>query len=258
MKPTQAVEIAGALAREAGAILMETFEQKTKVISSAGKDIKTAADLAAERLIIERIRPTGIPILSEEAGASGDIDPKGMMWIIDPLDGTLNYTRHLPQCCVSIALWDNGKPVAGAIHDFTRDRLYRGAMGTAAECNGSPIRVSDCQSIRQAVLATGFPTGRSYKSDDLGRFISQIQQFKKIRMIGSAALSLAHVAEGSYDAYQEEDIWLWDVAAGLAILQAAGGSFEITEPRHDWKLRVVAQNGLLSLSPPPHEHLEKY
>lgn len=255
-------ELAESAARRAGECLLNAYAADAGVISESGKDIKTEADRAAETIILDALRPTGLSILSEESGVvqeSGGrsrgathnhftIQPLNLTtasWIIDPLDGTFNFTRGFPMCCVSIALWNGMEPVLGVIYDFITDKMYSGSVGEGAFCNSGPISVSSIGDFSQAALATGFPSARDYSDATLSESIRSVQKFKKIRMIGSAASSLAHVAAGHLDAYMEEDIWLWDVAAGLALVQAAGGDFTLSEIKDTWQLDVWASNGLL-------------
>jgi myo-inositol-1(or 4)-monophosphatase len=239
-------------AQNAGKCLLSGYISDSGVLSDSGKDIKTEADKAAEEIVLNALQSTDYAILSEESGLS-NTDKKFSticesslpIWIIDPLDGTYNFTRGIPMCCVSIALWQGLNPVLGVIYDFVSDTIYSGSVDKGANCNGKAIQVSPIQSHKQAVLATGFPSSRDYSDVALEASIRSIQSFKKIRMIGSAALSLAHVSSGNLDAYMEEDIWLWDVAAGLALVKAAGGTFSISEVKDSFQLDVIATNGSL-------------
>ena len=254
------IELAEVAARKAGALLRDAYSLDAGVVSAIGKDIKTKADEAAEAVVLEALRPTGLAILSEESGMdqeagnssyesvaspSAILDSPSPIWIIDPLDGTFNFTRGFPACCVAIGLWAENQPVLGVIYDFVSDKMYSGVVGEGAFCNGDPMSVSVTEAYANASLATGFPSARDYSDASLADSIRKVQQFKKIRMIGSAALSIAHVANGSLDAYFEEDIWLWDVAAGLALVKAAGGDYSISEIKETWQLDVFACNGLL-------------
>jgi len=242
-------------ARQAGACLRDAYSVDAGVESEVGKDIKTEADMAAEQVILEAIRSTGFAILSEESGFSEDTNghdsPSAILnscsplWIIDPLDGTFNFTRGFPACCVAIGLWSENRPILGVIYDFVSDKMYSGAVGRGATCNSEVIEVSYTSTSANASLATGFPSARNYSDVSLAGSIRKVQEYKKIRMIGSAALSIAHVANGSLDAYFEEDIWLWDVAAGLALVKAAGGDFAISQIKDTWQLDVFASNGHL-------------
>ncbi|MDQ8193287.1 inositol monophosphatase family protein [Coraliomargarita sp. SDUM461004] len=257
------LRLAERAAKEAGTLLHDAYATDAGVQSMAGRDIKTEADQAAEQHILEKLRPSGYSILAEESGFSSaklsreaqrslrpslimnELEP---MWIIDPLDGTFNFTRGFPACCVSIALWGVNKPLLGVIYDFASDMMYSGIVGQGAACNGKPIFVSNTKELHHAALATGFPSGRDFSHASLLSFVERVQQFKKIRMIGSAALSHAYVASGRVDAYFEEDIWLWDVAAGLALVEAAGGDFTISEIKDSWQLTVMASNSKIPFS----------
>ncbi len=240
------LDIAIGAASQAGLILREHFTLNAGIASDKGRDIKTEADKAADLSILKMLLPTGYPILSEESGNKSLSGLDTRCWIIDPLDGTFNFVRGFPSCSVSIALWQNRNPLLGVIYDFGNDRLYSGVVGEGAFCKGLPLQVSSTNCCSQAALATGFPTSRDFSDNALLKTIRRIQKFKKIRMIGSAALSLAYVSAGIVDAYYEEDIWLWDVAAGLALVRAAGGDFTISEIKSTWQLDVYASNGIIS------------
>jgi myo-inositol-1(or 4)-monophosphatase len=258
METEHLLKIAERAARGAGQVLLEGFVHDAGVDSEKGKDIKTQADKAAEAEILNAMKPTGFPILSEESGLIPGKDPLPQnlstlqlfnlstpIWIIDPLDGTLNFTRGLPMCCVSIGLWAAGEPLLGVIYDFPDDRMISGVVGNGIQVNGEPASVSEVCEAGQAVLFTGFPSARDYSDAALLQTVRDAQQFKKVRMIGSAATSLAHVAQGHGEAYREESIWFWDVAAGLALVKAGGGDYKLGEIGDDWKLDVFAHNGRL-------------
>jgi myo-inositol-1(or 4)-monophosphatase len=235
--------LASEAAREAGRLLREDFSRNPGVRSNAGKDVKTSADVASEALIRRLLEATGVQILGEESVEGPPINRAESFWVVDPLDGTFNFSRGFPLCCVSIAYCEDLRPCLGVVYDFQSDILYTGLSGRGAFVNGSPIKVSVINDQGQAVLATGFPAGRSFEGAALRDFVRRIQEFKKIRMIGSAALSLAYVASGSFDAYFEESIWWWDVAAGLALVEAAGGCWSTGDIGADWKADIRAWNG---------------
>ena len=241
------IHLARETAAAAASLLSKKYLQDARVINDRDKDIKTKADLEAQALIVSQLESSGIPILAEE-GASKTADLAQPLWIVDPLDGTLNFTRGFEMAAVSIALWDKGEPVVGIVHHIHHDRSYSGIVGEGAFCNDRPISVSNRSDIQRAILATGFPSGRSYDSNSLLSFICSVQSYKKVRMLGSAALMLAQVAAGHFDAYEEEDIYIWDVAAGLALVQAAGGQFSMMEGSGPLKYRVKATNGRLRSS----------
>jgi len=197
-----------------------------QIDSQEGKDLKLAADRQSESILIEKLGNTGIPILSEEKGFQGEEHPEGYKWIVDPIDGTVNYYRRLEGLsCVSVALWKGNQPVLGVINRFEQNELYAGIVGNGATLNGVSIKTSGITQVSQGIIATGFPVGRDYSSESLQHFITNVQRFKKVRMLGTAALMGVFVASGQVDAYMEESIMIWDIAASAAIVLAAGGVF---------------------------------
>jgi len=238
------VNVALKAAAAAADLLLRDYLQDAQVTDDRDKDIKTQADVVSQALILSQLDPTGIPVLAEE-GDSKTADLDQPLWLVDPLDGTLNFTRGFEMAAVSIALWDKGQPVLGVVHHIHHNRSYSGVVGEGAWCDDRPIRVSDTADIQRAILATGFPSGRSYDTDSLLGFVQSVQSYKKVRMLGSAALMLAQVAAGHFDAYEEEDIYLWDVAAGLALVRAAGGQFGMTPGSGPFQYHVRATNGRL-------------
>jgi len=218
-----ALEAAVAAVTGAGRLLLNLREQPMEVLSQAAHDIKLKADQLAEDHILQVLEERmPLPVLTEESGEHGAVEELSRMWVVDPLDGTFNFSRGLPLCCSSVGLWEGGKPVLGAIYNFFTEELFTGIVGRGAWRNGKPIAVSGIREVAQAALSTGFPHHQDKSDAPLRAFIQQVQQFKKIRMLGSAALMGAYVACGWLDAYDEEDIWLWDVAAAMAICQAVG------------------------------------
>lgn len=232
-------------AAAAGAdLLRKNFMHDAGITHSEGRDIKTLADVAAQEQILNTLKSSGIPVLAEE-GDHQPIDSGELVWLVDPLDGTLNFSRGFPIAAVSIALWEKGKPILGVIQDVFSNQVYSGLIGEGAWLDAQSIHVSYIENKEQAILATGFPTGRSYATESLMQFVDSVQKYKKVRMLGSAAMMLAQVAAGRFDAYEEEDIYLWDVAAGLAIVQAAGGEISLASGSGQHKFRVRASNGRL-------------
>jgi len=151
----------------------------------------------------------------------------------------MNFSRTLPFCAVSIALGTVNTPMLGVVYDFNRDDLFSGVVGAGAWRNGAPMQVSRITETSRAVLTAGFPVNFVYEDGPLMQFAQMARRFRKLRMFGSAALSLAYVAAGLADAYAEDDIMLWDVAAGLALVEAAGGHVRCEETgRLKWS-RVV-------------------
>ena len=247
MKWQRELDLAVSAVQSAAACLGSRFVSGTGVRSLEGKDIKTQADVEAEVEILRHLAVTAFPIVAEESSAAR-VGGSGLHWLMDPLDGTMNFARGFPMHAVSVALWDGMTPLLGAIFDLPRRTLYSGLIGSGAWRDGRPIVVSDTPDKSQAILATGFPTGRDYGSGALGDFIARVQAFKKIRMIGSATLSLAMVSGGTFDAYFEEDIMLWDVAAGIALVAAAGGTFEVWLGNRPNAVVAFASNGRITLN----------
>lgn len=210
------------------------------VLSSIGRDIKLASDQAAETAILQILQSkTSIPILTEESGEHGATKEAPELWIVDPLDGSMNYNRGIPLACVSIALWRSGKPYIGVVYDFIRDELFSAEIGQGAWLNGRPIQVSTVTIPSQGILATGIPS-KLLLDEAMTQFTDRMRSFKKVRMLGAAALMLSWVACGRVDAYAEENIMLWDVAAGLALVEAAGGWISCKPGTGKWQFHAQA------------------
>ncbi|EOH3838898.1 inositol monophosphatase family protein [Campylobacter jejuni] len=212
------LEVAKLACYKAGKFLLNL---KEKIINSNNeKDIKLQADLDSEKIICEILSNFfNYPILSEESYNISKEEKKEIYWIVDPLDGSLNFSQDIPICCVSVALYKGDKPILGVVYDFYRDEMFSGLVGIGTWLNNKKISVLNTKKDKkQAVLATGFSSYMNYSRSELEKFITHIQEFKKIRLLGSAALSLAYVACGRVDAYYEKDIAFWDVAAGMALI----------------------------------------
>ena len=214
--------------REAALVLLDLAHRPLEVVAEAAHDIKLRADQLAEARILDVLSSDfPLPVLTEESGEHGDLTETSRMWVVDPLDGTFNYSRGMPMCCTSVGLWDNGEPVLGAVYDFFGNHLFLGAAGLGATLHGEPVRPSGVMVPAKAALATGFPHHRDLGDASMAQFLSQVRQYKKIRMLGSAALMGAYVSNGWLDAYVEDDIWLWDIAAAAAIARAAGATVTV-------------------------------
>jgi myo-inositol-1(or 4)-monophosphatase len=245
---TSELQLASAAARSAGEVLRREFSAGSVVNAEFGKDIKLEADVRAEAVILEMLRrESAHAILSEEAGADAGYSDSGTRWVVDPLDGTFNFSRRLPSCCVSIGLCDGSVPRLGVIYDFLADVIYEGEINQGAWRNGAPMRVSSVATAEKAALCTGFPAGRTFGRDSLMGFVEQARTYKKVRLIGSAAMSLAYVASGVVEAYHEDGINFWDVAAGLALVKAAGGRWAARPGAQRFQMEVFADNGKLTL-----------
>ena len=236
-----ALDVAVAAVTDAGRLLLELRQRPVEVLSEAAHDIKLKADQLAEARILEMLAARlPLPVLTEESGEHGGVQEDSRMWVVDPLDGTFNYSRGLPLCCSTVGLWAEGEPVLGAVYNFFTGELFTGIVGRGAWLNGKPIAVSGVRDAAKASLATGFPHHQDKSDAPLLAFVRQVQTFKKIRMLGSAALMGAHVACGWLDAYLEDDIWLWDIAAAAAICRAAGAAVRVRPGKAGrWAREVV-------------------
>lgn len=224
------MELAKRAAKSAGDFLKK--REHIHVDTAQGKDIKLSSDKYSEKIIIDILKESGIPVLSEECGIIYG-ETNEYLWIVDPLDGTANYWKGLKELsCVSVALWKGSEPVLGVVYRFSAGEFYYGAAGYGAYLNGVPIHTAEVQKTEEAVVATGFPVHRDYSTKGLSAFVKQVQHFKKIRMLGAAAIMGTFVAAGIFDAYMEDEIMLWDIAAAVAIICAAGGTAEVKQLDH--------------------------
>ena len=236
--------VAKEAAKNAGIKLLEEFQKPQEVLLSKGRDIKLAVDEIAEKIIIDHLKEgSELPILSEEAGIIDDLGSE--FWIVDPLDGTSNFSRSIPICSSSISLMKDGSPCIGVIYDFLNNNLYWGANGMGAHCNEMPIQVSNVSSKSEGTLMTGIPAKDHYSNSEFEKMIDYFQSWKKVRMIGSATMANVFVASGKADFYEENDIFLWDIAAGAVLVKEAGGKISISEPTKEFRVDAIFSNGLL-------------
>lgn len=211
-------------ALRAGAVLAERFEQKRTIEFKGGIDLVTDADKAAEAVLIAFLREQHPyhAVLAEESGASAG--SAAFRWVVDPLDGTTNYAHGVPHFSVSVAVEGPQGLLAGAVYDPLRRELYSAGRGEGATLNGKRLQVTQVASLSQALLASGFPYDvREKPAVPLGLFTHFVRLGQGMRRFGSAALDLAYVAAGRYDAYFETGLKPWDLAAGALLVQEAGG-----------------------------------
>jgi myo-inositol-1(or 4)-monophosphatase len=216
-----------AIAREAGGLLLGYFEQKLKIEYKGDADLVTVADRASEALIRERIS-TQFPshdVLGEEQGLSDQ--GSEYRWYVDPLDGTTNFAHGYPVWCVSMALerrsGKSARRVAAVVFDPSRDELFSAAQGQGARLNGEPIRVSRIAQLKECLVATGFPSHKRHKNPNIYFYHHITLRTHGVRRAGSAALDLCYVACGRFDGFWEFNLNPWDTAAGVLIVEEAGG-----------------------------------
>jgi len=155
--------------------------------------------------------------------------------------------RGIPISCVSIALVKNMQPILGVIYDFNNEDFYFGHLESKAFCNDQEIKVSSISKKNESTLVTGIPAKTNYSDDEFNQLISSFQAWKKIRMIGSAAMATIYVASGKVEAYKENGIFLWDIAAGAAIVNAAGGKVSITNLQPDYRVDAKISNNQIDM-----------
>lgn len=223
------LNIAIRAARRAGNVIVRGTQRlhEVKIESKGRHDYVSQVDRDAEAVIVETLTdayPTH-RIIAEEAGAAGDAEGGSeYVWVVDPLDGTLNFLHGFPQYAVSIALRVNGRLDQGVVYDPTRDELFTASRGAGAQLNGRRIRVGRCHHLANALLATGFPVRNKDALDTfLPSFGRVLGECADVRRAGAAALDLAYVAAGRLDGFWEFGLSEWDVAAGSLIVLEAGG-----------------------------------
>jgi myo-inositol-1(or 4)-monophosphatase len=255
------IDDARRIAEQAGERLLERFGRLAagEIERTGRRDVSTAADREAEAFIVRELTrryPTH-RVLGEEAvkeGRDRATASQGHVWIVDPLDGTVNFVQGLPLFSVSIGLVEDGRPVLGVVHAPALGQTFWGAPGTGAFEGDRPISVSATPFLDDAVLATGFAYDRENLADkNFDNLVAIGMRSRGLRRFGSAALDLAYVASGRLDAFWELHLKPWDVAAGAALIRAAGGRVTDQRGGEDWLFggHIVASNGLV------HEELRR-
>jgi myo-inositol-1(or 4)-monophosphatase len=237
-------------ARMAGGLLLEKFGKKLNVSMKGDINLVTEADLASEKLIIDRIK-SHYPqhsILAEESGEAVIIGGTNKWkWIVDPLDGTTNFAHGYPCFCVTLALENEGQIVIGVTYDPTRNELFSAEKGQGASLNNKPIRVSAAQKLADSLIVTGFPYDFKQRENFARHLTTFLLQSRGIRRDGSAAIDMAYVACGRFDGFWEEGLNPWDVAAGLLLIEEAGGrvSYYDNSPFSIYTPPICASNGII-------------
>lgn len=213
-------------AARAGGQLLTRRRDEFEVQEKAPDDLVTEFDLASQRAIVDVIQKAypDHGILAEES-LNQPPGEDGFRWIIDPLDGTLNFVHGLPTYSVSIAVEQNGQILVGVVFDPVSGECFTASRGGGAYRNDRPIRVSSTESLTKSLVATSFPTNVGRDAIEIEQFIEAVVRCRGIRRLGSAALNLAYLASGHFDAYWATETHAWDIAAGMLLVQEAGGCF---------------------------------
>ncbi len=247
------LKVAVEAARVAGEFLRQCFDAPKTVNAESAHDLKLQLDKDTQLLISQRLRAAfpSYSVLGEE-GETGQMTADAV-WIVDPIDGTVNYFYGIPLFCVSIALQVKGKLVLGCVYDPMRDECYTAIAGSVARLNERKLRVSSRKRMAEAVVFIGHGRHDGSGASGIRRFAHISAQVRKIRILGSAALTICYIAAGRFDAYIENRINLWDFAAALVILECAGGRLEFSaDAESAYTGSVIAWNGAL----PIHEALQ--
>jgi len=235
------------VARDAGALLLRYFRERVEIEYKGDVDLVTVADRESEKLIVARIRERfpqhdilGEEGTRQESGAE-------FKWYVDPLDGTTNFAHGFPVFCVSMGLERKGERIAGVLYDPTRDELFAAEKGSGATLNGKPMHVSKVAKLNEALVATGFPSHKRHKNPNIHFYHQITLRTHGVRRAGSAALDLAAVASGRVDGFWEFNLNPWDTAAGVLLVEEAGGMVSDFSggPFHISSREVCASNGVL-------------
>jgi myo-inositol-1(or 4)-monophosphatase len=233
-------------AREAGELLLSYFG-KVAIESKGDVDLVTEADRKSEKLIIERLKSRwpAHDITAEESARTAT--GSEYRWYIDPLDGTTNFAHGYPVFCVSIAVDHKGERIAGVIYDPTRKEMFSAEKSGGAEMNGRKIHVSKTGRLAESLLSTGFPSHKRHKNPNIHFYHQLSLRTHGVRRAGSAALDLAYVACGRYDGFWEFNLNPWDTAAGVLLVEEAGGQVSgfLGDPFDIASREVMASNKVL-------------
>ena len=250
-----ALKCAERVSRKVGVFLKGKLRSHKRINQQTAHDIKLELDERSQRMIEKELRRVfpEIAILGEE-GIVGDPESE-WRWVVDPIDGTVNFSRGLPHACVSIALqqrlpesnghWDDYVTEVGVIYDPFLDEMWTAKSGGKAKLNGRVIKVSETNNLESSVVSIGFAKSKATMKRNLPLFTRLYQRVLKVRLLGSAALAMTWTAAGRLDAYRENGIHLWDIAAGGLILECAGGEFWRRPLRKKYTYELIATNGRL-------------
>lgn len=258
--PNKALAAAVAAAKAAGAVMRKNLRAEKKANEITAHDIKLELDVFCQKLIEKKLAQAfpEITVLGEEGDSS--LADAEYRWVVDPIDGTVNFAYGIPHACVSIALQKRVaqvqdfktkvqstvyESIVGVVYDPFQDELWTAIRGQVAKLNGRAIRVSTRRKLAESIVSIGFAKDRKTLEALLPHFVWLARRVRKMRMLGAAALGLTYVATGRMDGYIERGVSLWDVAAGGLILECAGGKFWTEPAKGPHKLRMIASNGLI-------------
>ncbi len=244
-------------AQTVGKLMRVHLHAEKRANSVTQHDIKLELDVRSQHLIEKSLRSSfpKVAVLGEE-GVAGDPNAE-YRWVVDPIDGTVNFAYTIPHACVSIALQrraagpgpsvyeDGYETVVGVVYDPFCDEMWTAVLGGAARLNGKVIKVSRRRRLNEAIVSIGFAKTKQSLEATLPYFVKLVHRVRKVRIMGAAALALTYVATGRFDAYIERGIRIWDIAAGGLILECAGGEFwrKAVDANHTY--RMISSNGLL-------------
>ncbi len=247
-----ALTVAVRAARAAGTLMRQNLRAPKVVNASTAYDIKLELDVRCQK-IIEKILRAALPkiaVLGEE-GDSGAVNEE-YRWVVDPIDGTVNFAYGIPHACVSIALQQRqsrGKDhesIVGVVYDPFQDELWTAIRGGPSRLNGRVVHVSRRRELKECIVSMGFGKSQVNLQRGLPHFAWLVRRVRRLRMMGAAALGLTYVATGRYDAYIERAVSLWDVAAGGLIVECAGGTFWTEPIRGRHRLRMMASSSVIN------------
>lgn len=256
--PRQALQAAVEAAHAAGALMRKNLLLPKTINEAQQHDIKLELDVRCQKLIEKKLRSAApqFAVLGEE-GIQGDPFANDR-WVVDPIDGTVNFTYGIPHACVSIALQHQTRAaqpgehpdaifqtVAGVVYDPFTNETFTALRGQSARLNGRTISVSNRSRLDESIVSIGFAKSAASLEKMLPQFNALVHRVRKVRMMGAAALAMVYVASGRFDAYVESGIRLWDIAAGGLILECAGGDYFHQPIEGEHTYRIVANNGKL-------------
>ena len=250
-----ALDSSAAAARAAGSLMRQHLRRTKKVNEATAHDLKLDLDVRCQRLITRALAADfpDLPVLGEEGYDEIEVQNADFRWVVDPIDGTVNFAHGIPHACVCIALQARMgagpaqfETISGVVYDPFQDELWTALQGRPAKLNGRRIRVSRRQKLADSVVTMGFAKSQRTLDQMLPIFNDLIHRVRKIRLMGSAGLALTYVADGRFDAYLEAGVRLWDIAAGGLIVECAGGQFgrELLEP--DLRYALNVNNGTIN------------